>query len=161
MKHAKSVTYSAIIAALYVVLSYCSHLFGLANGAVQVRLSEALTVLPFFTPAAIPGLTIGCLVSNFIMGCLPWDIAFGTLATLLGALGTYALRKWHPALAPLPPIAANTVIVPIVLAKVYGEGAPLYLLAAGIFAGEFVACAVLGIPLLYTLKRRGANIFKA
>ncbi len=85
---------TAMIAALYVVLTFIANTFGLASGVIQIRLSEALTVLPFFTPAAIPGLTIGCLLSNWMTGCVLWDIIFGTLATLLGALGSYALRKY-------------------------------------------------------------------
>ncbi len=89
---------AALIAALYVVLTFVSNAFGMASGAVQVRISEALTILPFFTPAAVPGVTIGCLLSNLFTGCAPLDILFGTCATLLGALGSYALL----CPAPLP-----------------------------------------------------------
>ncbi|MCM1124540.1 MAG: QueT transporter family protein, partial [Eubacterium sp.] len=81
---------AAMIAALYIVLTFIANAFGLANHAVQVRFSEALTVLPYFTPAAIPGLYIGCFLSNILTGCALPDILFGSLATLLGALGTYA-----------------------------------------------------------------------
>ncbi len=158
MKRIKSLTYAAIIAALYVVLSYLSHLFGLSNGAVQVRISEVLTVLPFFTSAAIPGLGIGCLITNLVTGCAPWDVVFGTLATVLGAVGTYLLRKGTPWLAPIPPIAANVAIVPFVLALVYGDGTPIPLLALSIFIGEFIACGVLGMTLYYAIKR--SDIFK-
>lgn len=103
---------AALIAALYVVLTFFSNAFGMASGTVQVRISEALTILPFFTPAAIPGVTIGCLLSNLFTGCAPLDILFGTCATLLGALGSYALRRcrW---LVPLPPIAANRLLSPM------------------------------------------------
>ncbi|MBQ3081068.1 MAG: QueT transporter family protein [Clostridia bacterium] len=160
MKRTKGITHAAIIAALYVVLTYLANLFGLSSGAVQVRISEALTVLPFFTPAAIPGLTIGCLVANIVTGSLPWDIVFGSLATLLGAVGTYLLRKKSPYLAPLPPIIANTLIVPVVLAKVYGEGTPIPLLAASVFAGELISCGVLGMLLLISLNRSKNNLFK-
>lgn len=82
-----------MIAALYVVLTYITNLLGLASGTIQVRFSEALCILPVFTPAAIPGLFIGCLISNLITGGIIWDIIFGSIATLLGALGTYFLRK--------------------------------------------------------------------
>ncbi len=92
---------AAMIAALYVVLTLLANALGLANYAIQVRFSEALTILPFFTPAAIPGLTIGCLLSNILTGCAPLDILFGTLATLIGALGTYALRRCLRSL-PIP-----------------------------------------------------------
>ena len=108
-------TQAAMIAALYVLLTYLANLLGLANQAIQVRFSEALTILPIFTSAAIPGLTVGCLLSNILTGAILPDIIFGSIATLLGALGTWALRrtkvKW---LAPIPPIAANTVIVPFI-----------------------------------------------
>ena len=111
-------TQAAMIAALYVVLTFLSNALGLANGAIQLRLSEALTVLPFFTPAAIPGLFTGCLISNMLTGCAPFDILFGSLATLLGAVGTRVMRKskW---LAPVSPIIANTLIIPFVLMYVY------------------------------------------
>lgn len=105
---------AAMIAALYVVMTYAINAFNLASGAIQVRVSEALTILPFFTPAAIPGLVIGCFIANLSTGAVILDVIFGTLATLLGALGTYALRKYKW-LAPLPPIISNTIIVPWVL----------------------------------------------
>ena len=160
MKKTKFVTSAAIIAALYVVLSYVAHLLGLASGAIQVRLSEVLTVLPFFMPAAVPGLTIGCLITNLVTGCHVWDVVFGTLATLLGALGTYCLRKKHFSLAAIPPIFANTLIVPLVLRWVYGVGTPLWLLALSVFAGEFIACGLLGTALCYCLKKRSGALFK-
>lgn len=153
-------TQAAMIAALYVVLTQLARVFGLDSQAIQLRFSEALTILPFFTPAAIPGLFIGCILANFFAGCLPWDIVFGSLATLLGALGTYALRrqKW---LAPLPPILANTVIVPFVLAYVYhAEGTILYfILTVGI--GEILSCGVLGMAFLLSLEKHGKNLFNA
>ena len=92
---------AAMIAALYIVLTFIANALGLANYAIQVRFSEALTILPYFTPAAIPGLFAGCLLSNILTGCMPLDVIFGSLATLVGAFGTYALRK-HKWLAPLP-----------------------------------------------------------
>ena len=118
--------YAGIIAALYTVLTVFVGAFGLSNGVIQLRLSEALCVLPIFTPAAIPGLTIGCLISNLVTGCLWQDVIFGTLATLIGACGARALRKL-PLLAPLPTVLANTLIVPFVLAYAYGfEGGVWY-----------------------------------
>lgn len=140
----------ALIAALYIVLTFVANAFSLANGAIQIRFSEALTVLPFFTPAAIGGLFVGCLLSNLLTGCAPYDILFGSLATLIGAFGTYLLRryKW---LAPLPPIAANTLIIPFVLSYVYSfqEGIPYLMLTVG--AGEIISCGVLGMCLLFAL----------
>ncbi len=160
MKNKKVVylTQAAMIAALYVVLTQLAHVFGLDSQAIQLRFSEALTILPYFTPAAIPGLFIGCILANFFAGCLPWDIVFGSLATLLGALGTYALRKrkW---LAPLPPILANTLIVPFVLAYVYHlEGTiPYFMLTVGI--GEILSCGVMGMLFLFALNRHAKKLF--
>jgi len=160
MKNRKStyLTQAAMIAALYVVLTQISHMFGLDSHAIQLRFSEALTILPVFTPAAVPGLFVGCLLANFFAGCLPWDIVFGSLATLLGALGTYALRK-HKWLAPIPPILTNTIIVPFVLAYVYHfEGSvPYFMLTVGI--GELISCGVLGILFLLSLEKHASRLF--
>ena len=158
-KKALFVTQAAMIAALYVVLTLFANLLGLANYAVQIRFSEALTVLPFFTPAAIPGLTVGCLLSNLLTGCLPFDVAFGSVATLLGAAGTYLLRK-HVWAAPIPPILANVLIVPFILAYVYQfEGSiPYFMLTVGI--GEILSCGVLGMALLGILNKYRGVIFK-
>ena len=149
---------SGLIAALYTVLTVFVGAFGLANGAVQFRISEALCVLPFFTPAAIPGLTIGCLLSNLFTGCLWQDILFGTLATLIGAVGARALKKvfW---LVPLPTVVANTVIVPFVLAYAYHAegGVPFLMLTVGL--GEILSAYVLGIVLLLALKKYPRALF--
>ena len=153
------VAQAALIAAIYVVLTYFVSAFQLASGAIQIRISEALTILPFFTPAAIPGLTIGCFLSNLLTGCLPMDVLFGSVATLIGAVGSYWLRKikW---LVPLPPVVANTLIVPYVLAYVYGaEGSiPFFMLTVGI--GEVISCYVLGGILLNTLMPYRNILFK-
>lgn len=152
-------TQAALIAALYVVLTFFANSLGLANNAIQIRFSEALTILPFFTPAAIPGLFVGCLLSNLLTGCMPLDVIFGSLATLLGALGTYSLRKFKW-LAPVPPIVANTLIVPFILAYVYQfEGSiPYFMLTVGI--GEILSCGVLGMILLFSLQPYKNKIFK-
>ena len=101
-------TYAGVIAALYIVLTWFSALFGLSGmGAIQLRLSEALCVLPYFTAAAVPGVTVGCLLANVFTGAALPDIIFGTLATLLGAIGTRLLRRYRY-LAPLPPIMFST-----------------------------------------------------
>lgn len=152
------ITQAAMIAALYVVLTLAANLFGLANYAVQVRLSEALTILPYFTPAAIPGLAVGCVLSNILTGCMPLDVVFGSLATLLGAVGTYLLRKYKFA-APLPPVLANTLIVPFILAYVYQlEGSiPYFMLTVGI--GEVISCGILGMLLLKMLSQYRDVIF--
>lgn len=153
-----SMVQAAMIAAIYVVLTFVANAFGLANYVVQVRFSEALTILPYFTPAAIPGLFVGCILSNILTGCLPLDVVFGSLATLIGACGTYALRK-HKWLAPLPPIVANTIVVPFVLAYVYQfEGSiPYFMLTVG--AGEVISCGILGMILLFALDKYAKRIF--
>lgn len=165
---------AAMIAAIYVVLTLFANALGLANYVVQVRFSEALTILPFFTPAAIPGLFAGCILSNILTGCMPLDVIFGSLATLTGALGTCALGKAYRRgsrtditvinpqrnsaickfLAPLPPIISNTLIVPFILAYVYQfEGSiPYFMLTVGI--GEVISCGFLGLALLFSLEKR-------
>ena len=158
-KKASFITQAAVIAALYVVLTLFINAFDLASGAIQVRISEALTILPYFTPAAVPGLFIGCLLSNFMTGAAIWDIIFGSLATLIGAIGTYLLRKWKWC-APLPPILSNTIIIPFVLTYAYGipGGIPFFMLTVG--AGEVLSCGVLGMILLFALQRYRNIIFK-
>ena len=162
MKNRKTiikVAFAAIVAALYVVLTYLAASMGLASSPIQIRFSEALTILPVFSPSAIPGLFIGCLLSNILTGCALWDIVFGSLATLLGAIGTYFLRK-HPILSLLPPIIANTLIVPPVLMYVYGfEGTYLYFTFT-VFAGEVISCGILGYLLRKGLKNKKLNFFE-
>lgn len=153
------IVHASVIAALYVVLTFVANAFGLANYAVQVRFSEALTILPFFTPAAIPGLTLGCLLSNILTGCALPDIIFGTLATLAGAVLTRLLRK-NKWLAPVPPIVANTVIVPFVLYYAYGIR-PLWLSFITVGAGEILSCGILGMILLGVLNKYQKYIFPA
>ncbi len=152
------ITVAAMVAALYVVLTFASNAFGLASGVIQVRISEALTVLPYFTPAAIPGLVIGCLLSNWLTGCVLPDIIFGTVATLLGALGSYALRK-HKFLVPIPPILSNMIIVPWVLRFAYDvpDGIPYMMATVG--AGELISCGVLGLALLFALNPFRRTLF--
>ncbi len=150
---------AGLIAALYTVLTLAVGAIGLANGAIQLRISEALCVLPFFTPAAVPGLTIGCLISNLFTGCLWQDVLFGTLATLLGALGARLLRRL-PALTPLPTVLANMFILPPVLAYAYGaeEGLPFLLLTVGL--GELLSAYLLGLILLSALRRYKGALFR-
>lgn len=153
------VTQAGLIAALYTVLTVFVGAFGLASGAVQFRVSEALCVLPFFTPAAIPGLTVGCFLSNLMTGCIWQDVLFGTLATLIGALGAYWLRR-APWLVPLPTVAANTFIVPFVLAYAYRfeGGLPYFMLTVGL--GEVLSAYVCGMVLLYAVRPYGHKIFR-
>ena len=151
-KKTRFLVQSSVIAALYVVLTFVSSLLGLSSGVIQIRFSEALTVLPAFIPAAIPGLFVGCLLANLITGSIILDTIFGSIATLLGAVFTYLLRKYK-FLAPLPPIIANTLIIPFILAFAYGfQGSVWYfMLTVGI--GEIISCGVLGYALMMGLKR--------
>lgn len=146
-------TQGAMIAALYVVLTFIANLAGLASGAVQVRLSEVLTVLPVFTAAAVPGLTVGCVLANLLTGCALWDVVFGSLATLLGALGTRLLRKKNPVLSILPPILSNMLIVPLVLQQVYGVEDAFWYLMLTVGVGEIISCGALGLLLYRSLKK--------
>lgn len=145
-------TKSAMIAALYVILTELSALLGISSGVIQFRLSEMFCVLPLFTPAAIPGLFIGCFISNIITGGVIWDVVFGSIATLLGALGTWLLRKKSVYLAPVPTILANMLIVPFVIRYAYGaEGTiPFFMLTVGF--GEFVTAGIMGVFLAKTLR---------
>ena len=147
----RKITFGGVIAALYVVLTVVANAFGLASGAIQVRISEALTILPVFTTAAIPGLTVGCVLANLITGCAPWDVVFGSLATLIGAVGTRMLRK-KPLLAWIPPVIANIAIVPVVLQKVYGVPDAWWYLALTVGAGEVISCGILGLLLYHSVK---------
>ncbi|MDO4303519.1 MAG: QueT transporter family protein [Bacillota bacterium] len=150
-------TQAALIAALYVVLTYLANLLGISSGAIQVRFSEALTILPYFTPTAIPGLFVGCLLSNLLTGAAIPDIVFGSLATLIGALLTAKLRK-HKYLAPIPPIVANALIVPPVLLLAYGVR-PLWLSYITVTLGEIVSCGILGMLLLFALEKSMKKFF--
>ena len=151
---------AAVIAALYVVLTYLSAALGLSGqGLIQLRFSEALCILPYFTPAAVPGLALGCLISNLLTGAHVLDIIFGTLATLLGAIGTRMLRK-HRFLTPIPPILANTLIVPFVIRYAYlstDVAFPLLFLTVG--AGEVISVGVFGIVLLLALEKSRKVLF--
>lgn len=146
-------TQGAMIAALYVVLTFIANLAGLASGVIQVRLSEALTILPVLTAAAVPGLAVGCVLANLLTGCAIWDVVFGSLATLIGAVGTRLLRKKSPVLAVLPPILANVIIVPLVLQRVYGVEDAYWYLAMTVGAGEIISCGILGLLLYSSLKK--------
>ena len=150
-------TLSATIAALYVVLTLISAVFGLSSGVVQIRISEALCALTLFTPAAIPGLTVGCLIANLVTGANFLDVVFGTLATFIGAVGGRLLRK-KKYLVTIPTLLANTVIVPLVI--VYGFGVKdvaLPLVALSVFAGEFISATLLGTGLMSILKKYNFN----
>lgn len=149
---------AAVIAAVYVVLTMALSAFSFRE--VQVRVSEALTILPYFTPVAIPGLFIGCLIANILGGAILPDIIFGSLATLAGALFSYALRK-RKLLVPVPPILANTIVVPFILRYGYGTNLPIPFMMLTVGVGEVISCGVLGLALLYALDRYKGVIFRS
>lgn len=150
-------THAAMIAAIYVVLTYIFAPFSF--GDVQVRIAEALTILPVFTPAAIPGLFIGCLIGNILGGAILPDIIFGSLATFIGAVFTYFLRKKSQFLCILPPIVSNTIIVPLVLKYGYGMNLPISFLMLTIGIGEIISCGLLGLILYYALRKYRKILF--
>ena len=150
---------AAVIAALYVVLTLLSAALGISSGVIQFRLSEALCVLPVFTSAAVPGVAVGCLIANLVTGAPVWDVVFGSLATLLGALGAYALRRWKY-LASLPTVLANAAIIPIVLIYAYGVPDGWLFLVGTVSAGELVCCTGIGSVLVAAFGSRADKIFK-
>ncbi|MFR4406936.1 MAG: QueT transporter family protein [Lachnospira sp.] len=144
MKKTTFITQGAVIAAIYVVLVFVFDYWSF--GPIQFRVAEA------------PGLFIGCLIANITGGAVIWDIVFGSLATLIGAVGTYMLRK-HPWAAPLPPILANTVIVPFVLKYAYGTEGMLWYFMLTVGLGEVIVCGVLGSLLRVALKKYRNTLF--
>lgn len=157
-KTLKYITQAAIVAALYVVLSLLTIYFG----PVQIRFSEALCILPYFMPAAVPGLFIGCILANIFMGCAVWDVIFGSVATLIGAIIASKIKNKY--LLPLPNVIANTIIVPFIIMWVYTEESartlPVFFGSmAGVLAGEIATSYILGILLFIPLEKH-KNIFK-
>ena len=149
------VTQAAVIAAMYVVLTFVSSSMGLASGEIQIRLSEMLVILPAFTPAAIPGLFLGCLLSNLLTGCTVIDIVFGSLATLIAAVLSYQLRNHkYPLLVTVPPVVANMIVVPFILKFSYGVPLPIPVMMATVGIGEVISCVVLGSVLYFALDKR-------
>ena len=149
-------TRGALIAALYVALTYLCAMLGLASGVIQLRLSEALTVMVLFMPEAVIGLTIGCLIANILTGALIWDVIFGTLATLLGAVGGRFLRKLPSKLiwiATLPTVLSNSIIIPFVLIWAYGVPDTYFFIMLTVAIGEIISAGVLGTLLYFSLKK--------
>ena len=151
-------TQGAMIAAIYVLLTVLFAPFSFSE--IQVRISEALTILPLFTPAAVPGLFAGCLLANILGGAILPDIIFGSLATLIGAIGTYHLRKQKPILGTLPPIVSNTIIIPLVLRYAYGIELPVPFMMLTVGIGEVISCGVLGMLVYTVIRKASPKIFK-
>ena len=152
MKNTKNLTYAALTAGLYVILTLIASMMGLSNGVIQIRFSESLTILPVFTSSAIPGLTLGCVIANIISGAHIYDVIFGSVATLIGAVFTYVLRK-NKYLAASCPIISNTVIVPLILSYVYHFEGSIWYFAVTVFIGEVISCGVLGLWLHRFIKK--------
>lgn len=154
-------TRGAIIAALYVVLTYISSLLGLSSGVIQLRISEALCILPMFFPEAVPGLYIGCIIANLIAVSSPWDVLFGSLATLIGAIGARLLRKLPNCLAwlaTLPTVVANALIVPPILIFAYGVTDAYWFILLTVSIGEILSAGVFGYILYLGLKKSKINL---
>lgn len=143
-------TQAALIAAVYVAL--CMAFAPISYGEIQVRVAEALVILPFFTPAAIPGLFVGCILANIFGGSILMDVIFGSFATLIGAMGSYYLRSSR-FLTLLPPVVSNTLIVPYVLRYGYGVPLPVPFMMLTVGVGEVIAVGVLGNILMSVLVR--------
>ena len=155
------ITRGALVAAMYVALTYLTSLFGIDKGAIQFRLSEALCILPALMPEAIPGLYVGCLIANIVTACAPWDVALGSLATLIGAVGAHLLGRLPKKLSfliPIPTVIANAVIVPFVIIYAYGATDAYAFILATVTLGEVVCAFALGLMLYHSLKNR--RIFK-
>lgn len=157
MKSTKFLVQAAVIGAIYAVLTLIFAPISFGHEIFQLRISEALTILPYFTPAAIPGLFVGCIVSNMIGGFGILDIVFGSLATLAAAFLSYLLRK-HKILIPLPPIVLNALIVGtylyyIFLSNPQSPHVPLPAMMGWVGLGEVAACYILGYPLLLILEK--------
>lgn len=143
----------AAVAALYVGLTMLSTAVGLSSGVIQLRLGEILMVLPAFMPAAIPGLFIGCILANVLSGCLMLDVLFGSIATLIGAVGAWLIRRAPRVLLPLPAILANTAIVPFILYFVYRADGSLPFFFLTVFLGELLSAGVGGYLLATALRK--------
>ena len=149
-------TRAGMIAAIYVALTMLSALIGLSSGAIQLRLSEAMCLLPLIFPEAIVGLTLGCALANFITGCAIWDIVFGSVATLIGAIGAYLLKRLpekYEFVATIPTVLANAVIVPFVLRWAYGIEDGYWFLFMTVGIGEALSAGILGTFLYKNLKK--------
>ena len=159
MKNKKTLflTEAAVIAAIYTVLVVVFQ--PISFGPVQLRFAEALTILPYFTPAAIPGVTIGCFLSGLLTGADVLDMVFGSLATLIAAILSYKLRRYK-FLVPVPPILANALIIPWVLRYAYDipDAIPYMMLTVG--AGEVLAAGVLGMVLMFALEKVKHIVFR-
>ena len=166
-KKVKFIVDAAVIAALYVVLTYLAAAFNLSSGVIQVRFSEALTILPVFTPAAIPGLFVGCILANALTGAVVIDVICGSIATLIGAVGAWLIGKYVMNrlkyayfLAPLPTIIANAAIVPFVLRYAYGMQDAMWYMVLTVGLGEIISAGMFGVVLYLAIRSRASRLFR-
>jgi uncharacterized membrane protein len=153
MNKNRYLVHAAFIAAVYAVLTIA--FAPLSYGQIQVRFAEALTILPFFTPAAIPGLFVGCIIANFFGPVGIVDIVFGSAATLIAAYMSYKMpAKW---LVPLPPIIINGIIIGYLLNYLYQL--PLLVTMGWVALGQLISCYLIGYPLLLLLEKYRDKIF--
>ncbi len=149
-------TRGAVIAALYVTITWLCSAVGLSSGIIQFRISEAMCILPIFMPEAVPALFIGCMLSNLLAGGVIWDIIFGSVATLIGAVGARMLRKLPPKfiwVATIPTLIANVLILPPVLIFAYGATDAFWFIALTVGVGELVCACICGTLLYFPIKK--------
>lgn len=149
---------AAIISAIYAILTIS--LAPISSGLIQCRVAEALSVLPYFTFSAVPGLFIGCFLANLLTGAPIYDVVFGSLATLLASYITYVLRRRVPGfLAPLPSVVINALVIGALLTYVYDAGVCYWIAAGYVAIGQAIACFVIGLPLMSLLTRFSDKLF--
>ncbi len=161
-KKVRLITQAGVVAALYTALTYLSSVMGLSSGAIQCRFSEALCVLPVFMPAAVPGLFVGCIISNMIAGAVVLDVVFGSVATLIGAVLTRVVYKKTKNMffSLLMPVLTNTLIVPWVIKIAYGSPDAATYIMLTVCIGEIISCVILGMLLYKLIKNRVRFLFK-
>ena len=157
MRDKSNILRAIMIAGMYLVVTVITAQFSFLD--IQLRITEALCILPMFTPIAIPGLFIGCLLANLCAGAPLADVIFGSLATLIGGVGTWMLRDKKPYIAILPPIVANLVIVPLILKFAYHLEASIPMMMLTVGLGEICACGVLGLLLYRVLLPHKEKLF--
>lgn len=158
----KFITQSAVIAAVYIAATAIFAPISFGHNFFQLRVSEALTVLPIFTPAAVPGLFIGCAVSNIAFGGLGIiDLIFGSLATLISSFLSYLLRRKSPLIALASPVCVNAVVVGTYLNLLISPEINPLINIAWVFVGQLLSCYGLGLPLYKAIDKYGKRFFDA
>ena len=152
LKNIRFLLRASLIAAVYTALCLLFQPISFGFAGVQLRVSEALTLLPMLTTAAVPGLFVGCLLSNLLGGAMMIDVVVGSLTTLAAALCTRKLRN-HPLWAAVPPVLFNALTVGCIIHYVYGVNMPLWLCMLSVGLGQLAACYGIGLPLMKMMTR--------